>query len=190
MQSIIRLAVTAALAVGGLSLAYAAPDGFQTHNPSVGGAPMYANKTFVENLSNSADHATLVAAIKASGLEDTLRQRGPFTFFAPTDAAFAKLPAGTVDTLFMPENKAMLTSIVSNHIVIGVYDTRKLANLVRAGGGRATLKTVGGGTLTVIVNGMNGLTIIDAKGGQANVTIAGVVQSNGVLHVTDTVLMP
>ena len=190
MQSIIRLAMTAALAAAGLSLAYAAPDALQTYNAPVGGAPMYASKTFVENLANSADHATLVAAIKAAGLDDMLRQRGPFTLFAPTDAAFAKLPAGTVDTLFMPENKAMLTSIVGNHIVAGAYDARKLSQLVKKGGGRAALKTVGGGTLTVIANGMNGLTIIDASGGQANVTIAGIVQSNGVLHVTDSVLMP
>jgi uncharacterized surface protein with fasciclin (FAS1) repeats len=159
-------------------------------NPMVGGAPMYRSKDIIDNAVNSADHTTLVAAVKAAGLVDTLKGRGPFTVFAPTNAAFAKLPAGTVDTLLMAENKAMLTRILTYHVVAGKYDAKKLMKLIKKGNGSATLRTVSGGTLTATMNGMNGISITDEKGGTSNVTIANVMQSNGVIHVVDTVLMP
>ncbi len=160
------------------------------NNPMVGGAPMYRTKNIVENAVNSADHTTLVAAVKAAGLVETLQGKGPFTVFAPTNAAFDKLPAGTVETLTRPENKATLTSILTYHVVAGKYDAKKLMQLVRKGGGQATLRTVSGGTLTARMNGMNGVSLTDEKGGTANVTTADVYQSNGVIHVIDTVLMP
>ena len=159
-------------------------------NPMVGGAPMYRAKNIVENAVNSADHTTLVAAVKAAGLVETLSGKGPFTVFAPTNAAFDKLPAGTVQTLLMPENKGMLTKVLTYHVVAGKYDSKKLAQLIKKGGGQATLKTVSGGTLTARMNGMNGISLTDEKGGTSNVTTANVYQSNGVIHVVDTVLMP
>ena len=160
------------------------------NNPMVGGAAMYRTKDIIDNAVNSADHTTLVAAVKAAGLVDTLKGAGPFTVFAPTNAAFDKLPAGTVDTLLKPENKAMLTRILTYHVVAGKYDGKKLAKLIKKGNGAATLRTVSGGTLTARMNGMNGITLTDEKGGIANVTIADVMQSNGIIHVVDTVLMP
>ncbi len=159
-------------------------------NPMVGGAAMYRNKDIIDNAVNSADHTTLVAAVKAAGLVDTLKGRGPFTVFAPTNAAFAKLPAGTVDTLVMPANKAMLTKILTYHVVAGKYDAKKLMKLIKKGNGVATLRTVSGGMLTARMNGMSGISISDEMGGTSNVTIANVMQSNGVIHVVDTVLMP
>jgi uncharacterized surface protein with fasciclin (FAS1) repeats len=159
------------------------------NNPMVGGAPMYRTKNIVENAMNSADHTTLVAAVKAAGLVETLQGKGPFTVFAPTDAAFGKLPEGTVETLVRPENKAMLTKILTYHVVAGAFDSKKLAQLIKKGGGQATLKTVSGGTLTARMNGA-GVTLTDEKGGTSNVTTADVYQSNGVIHVLDTVLMP
>jgi uncharacterized surface protein with fasciclin (FAS1) repeats len=162
-------------------------------NPTVGGAPMYRTKNIVENAVNSADHTTLVAAVKAAGLVETLQGKGPFTVFAPTNAAFAKLPAGTVETLVKPENKAMLTGILTYHVVAGKYDAKKLAKLIKQGGGSATLKTVAGGTLTARMHnmgGMNGVSLTDEKGGTSMVTTADVYQSNGVIHVVDSVLMP
>lgn len=151
---------------------------------------MYRSKDIVDNAVNSADHTTLVAAVKAAGLVPTLKGKGPFTVFAPTNAAFDKLPAGTVEMLLMPENKAMLTKVLTYHVVAGKYDGNKLMKLIKKGGGSATLKTVSGGTLTAKMNGMNGITLTDEKGGTANVTIANVYQSNGVIHVVDSVLMP
>ena len=158
-------------------------------NPMVGGAPMYASKNIVENAVNSQDHTTLVAAVKAAGLVDTLESAGPFTVFAPTNEAFAKLPDGTVDTLLKPENKGTLTSVLTYHVVPGRLTSHKIASMIRMGGGRATLKTVQGEDLTATM--MHGkLMLTDAKGGMSMVTIANVMQSNGVIHVVDTVLMP
>ncbi len=155
----------------------------------VGGAAMYPSKDIIDNAVNSKDHTTLVAAVKAAGLVDTLKGKGPFTVFAPTDAAFAKLPAGTVDTLVKPENKAMLTGILTYHVVAGKVDATSLMAMIKKDGGKSTIKTVNGGELVAWVkDGKVGLT--DAKGGTAWVTIADVNQSNGVIHVIDTVLMP
>ncbi|HEY8382584.1 MAG TPA: fasciclin domain-containing protein [Microvirga sp.] len=158
---------------------------------TVGGAPMYPTKTIVENAVNSKDHTTLVAAVKAAGLVDTLQTQGPFTVFAPTNKAFGKLPAGTVETLVQPASKATLTSVLTYHVVPGRYTARDLMALVKEGGGQAQLKTVQGATLTV-VPGRSGksLFVSDAKGNDARVTIADVMQSNGVIHVIDTVVMP
>src|SRR5688572_3708770 len=161
----------------------------QEMTKEVGGAPMYASKNIIENAINSKDHTTLVAAVKAAGLVETLQGKGPFTVFAPTNDAFGKLPAGTVETLVKPENKGTLTGILTYHVVSGRYDSKKLAQLIRKGGGQATLRTVSGGTLTARMNGA-GVSITDEKGGMSNVTTADVYQSNGVIHVVDTVLMP
>lgn len=159
------------------------------HNPMVGGAAMYPTKNIVENAVNSRDHTTLVAAVKAAGLVDTLSSAGPFTVFAPTNAAFARLPAGTVETLVRPENKGTLTSILTYHVVSGRVTGTQLARMIRAGRGRATLTTVNGERLTARMRGRN-IVLTDAKGGMATVTIANVMQSNGVIHVIDRVLMP
>ena len=156
---------------------------------TVGGAPMYPSKDIIDNAVNSKDHTTLVAAVKAAGLVDTLKSAGPFTVFAPTNAAFAALPAGTVDTLLKPENKGMLTGILTYHVVAGKMDAAALTKAVMDGNGKAMLKTVAGGTLTATAaNG--GMMITDEKGGSAKVTIADVYQSNGVIHVVDKVLLP
>ena len=164
--------------------------GTSNNNPTVGGAPMYRTKNIVENAMNSADHTTLVAAVKAAGLVQTLQGKGPFTVFAPTNSAFDKLPAGTVETLVKPENKATLTKILTYHVVAGKYDGKKLMDAIKKGGGEASLKTVSGGTLKARMNGADGITLTDEKGGTSNVTIADVYQSNGVIHVIDTVVMP
>jgi uncharacterized surface protein with fasciclin (FAS1) repeats len=159
-------------------------------DPMVGGHQMYPTKNIIENAVNSDDHTTLVAAVKAAGLVDTLEGKGPFTVFAPTNEAFAALPAGTVDTLLKPENKQKLTSILTYHVVAGDYDAAKLAQLIKDGDGKAELKTVEGDSLTFTMNGSNGISITDDKGNVANVTIADVKQSNGEIHVIDKVLMP
>lgn len=159
-------------------------------NPMVGGAPMYANKDIVDNAVNSADHTTLVAAVKAAGLVDTLKGAGPFTVFAPTNAAFEKLPAGTVDTLLKPDMKPDLTKVLTYHVVPGKVDAATLTSQIQAGNGNATLTTVQGGTLTASVGPDGNVIVTDAKGNQATVTTADVMQSNGVIHVVDTVLMP
>jgi uncharacterized surface protein with fasciclin (FAS1) repeats len=159
-------------------------------NPMVGGAPMSAHKNIVEYASKSADHTTLVAAVKAAGLVDTLEGAGPFTVFAPTNEAFAALPAGTVDNLLKPENKDQLTSILTYHVVAGRLTFHKLKKMIDEGGGQATLKTVNGEDLTVMLNGTDGITLKDAKGNTATVTIMNVMQSNGVIDVIDKVLMP
>jgi uncharacterized surface protein with fasciclin (FAS1) repeats len=158
-------------------------------NPMVGGAAMYSNKNIVENALNSKDHTTLVAAVKAGGLVDTLEGKGPFTVFAPTNEAFAALPAGTVDTLLKPENKKTLDKILTYHVVPGKLDSTMLDQDIKKGGGKAELKTVEGGTLTVSGSGKD-LMVMDEKGGSAKVTIADVMQSNGVILVVDKVLMP
>ena len=158
-------------------------------NPMVGGAAMYPTKNIVQNAVNSKDHTTLVAAVKAAGLVDTLSGPGPFTVFAPTNAAFGKLPAGTVDTLVKPENKDTLSSILTYHVIAGRMTSLDIAKAIKAGRGRAVLTTVNGGTLTATMMGSK-LMLTDAKGGKSMVTIANVMQSNGVIHVVDTVLLP
>jgi uncharacterized surface protein with fasciclin (FAS1) repeats len=158
-------------------------------NPMVGGAAMYSTKTIVENAMQSKDHTTLVAAVKAAGLVDTLSGPGPFTVFAPTNEAFDKLPAGTVDMLIKPENKAQLTSILTYHVVPGTMTSKTIAAAIKAGGGKATLTTVQGEPLTAMMK-MGKLVLTDAKGGMSTVTTKDVMQSNGVIHVVDTVLMP
>ncbi|GJE46565.1 hypothetical protein AEGHOMDF_5771 [Methylobacterium soli] len=177
-------AVALALAVGA-----ALPAAALAKNPMVGGAPMYASKTIVENAVNSKDHTTLVAAVKAAGLVDTLNGPGPFTVFAPTNAAFAKLPPGTVETLVQPQNKATLTSILTYHVVPGRLTASDLAALVKQGGGEAQIKTVQGTPLVVQTRGKK-VYVTDAKGNTATVTIANVMQSNGVIHVVNGVLQP
>ena len=158
-------------------------------NPMVGGAAMYKTKNIVENAVNSKDHTTLVAAVTAAGLVDTLMSAGPFTVFAPTNAAFDKLPAGTVGTLVKPENKATLTKILTYHVVAGNMDSKAIAKAIKKGNGKAELTTVAGGKLWASMEGKN-LILMDEKGGKAMVTIADVKQSNGVIHVIDTIVMP
>lgn len=158
-------------------------------NPMVGGAAMYANKDIVDNAVNSKDHTTLVAAVQAAGLVETLKSAGPFTVFAPTNAAFDKLPAGTVGTLVKPENKATLTKILTYHVVAGKLGSKEVAAAIKAGKGKAELTTVQGGKLWIYMEGKN-VMLKDENGGTSTVTIADVFQSNGVIHVIDTVVMP
>jgi uncharacterized surface protein with fasciclin (FAS1) repeats len=158
-------------------------------NPMVGGAAMFKSKDIIDNAVNSADHTTLVAAVKAAGLVETLKGKGPFTVFAPTNSAFDKLPAGTVDTLLKPENKGMLTNILTYHVVAGRFDSKAIATKIKEGKGKAWFKSANGGTLTAWMDG-NTLILADEKGGQSRVTIADVYQSNGVIHVVDSVLLP
>jgi uncharacterized surface protein with fasciclin (FAS1) repeats len=156
----------------------------------VGGEAMYPKKDIVDNAVNSKDHTTLVAAVKAAGLVETLKTAGPFTVFAPTNEAFAKLPAGTVETLVKPENKATLTKILTYHVVAGKLDANALMKMIKAGGGKAELKTVSGGKLWVMMNGDRNIILKDEKGAVANISIYDVYQSNGVIHVIDQVVMP
>lgn len=179
------LAAGVAVSVGGT---FASAD-MMAKTVTVGGAPMYPSRNIVQNAVNSKDHTTLVAAVKAAGLVDTLSSPGPFTVFAPTNAAFAKLPAGTVDSLVKPENKASLTKVLTYHVVPGRLSSQDLMARAKAGGDRAMLKTAQGEDLTVALRG-GALWLEDAKGGAAKITIANVNQSNGVIHVVDTVLMP
>jgi uncharacterized surface protein with fasciclin (FAS1) repeats len=158
-------------------------------NKMVGGAPMYPTRDIIDNAVNSQDHTTLVAAVKAAGLVDTLKSAGPFTVFAPTNSAFSMLPAGTVDTLLKPENKGTLTQVLTYHVVPGRIDAAALAQMIQAGGGKATLKTASGGTLTAMMRGKD-VVVMDAKGGTSVVTTSDVYQSNGVIHVVDHVLLP
>jgi uncharacterized surface protein with fasciclin (FAS1) repeats len=182
MKKFSVMVLTAVLALSGIA-AHAQKD------PDVGGAAMYPTKNIVENAVNSKDHTTLVAAVKAAGLVDTLEGPGPFTVFAPTNAAFDKLPAGTVDTLLKPENKDTLVKILTYHVVSGKVTAKDLKKQIKAGGGKAVLKTVQGGSLTATMQGGK-IILTDEKGGTSTVTIADVFQSNGVIHVVDTVLMP
>jgi uncharacterized surface protein with fasciclin (FAS1) repeats len=156
---------------------------------TVGGAPMYPSKNIIENAVNSKEHTTLVAAVKAAGLVETLEGVGPFTVFAPTNAAFNKLPKGTVDNLLKPENKGTLTTVLTYHVVAGRMNASDLAKAIKAGNGTAELTTVQGGKLWAMMKGKN-IILKDEKGGMSKVTIADVNQSNGVIHVVDTVLMP
>jgi uncharacterized surface protein with fasciclin (FAS1) repeats len=158
-------------------------------NKMVGGAPMYPTRDIIDNAVNSRDHTTLVAAVKAAGLVDTLKGNGPFTVFAPTNSAFSMLPAGTVDTLLKPENKGTLTQVLTYHVVPGRVDAAALAQQIQSGGGKAMLKTASGGTLTATMRGKD-VVIVDAKGNMSVVTTADVYQSNGVIHVVDKVLLP
>ena len=172
--------------LGGLA---AAATLFAAENPMVGGAPMYADKNIVQNAMNSKDHTTLVAAVKAADLVGTLESKGPFTVFAPTNEAFDKLPLGTVDTLVKPENKKKLTGILTYHVVAGKVTAEALIAKIKAGGGKAMLETVNGERLTAKMDG-DAVELTDSKGGTSKVVIADVMQSNGVIHVVDTVLMP
>lgn len=171
-------------------VALAATTGFAgSKNPVVGGQEMYPTKDIIDNAVNSSDHTTLVAAVKAAGLVDTLKGAGPFTVFAPTNEAFAKLPAGTVDNLLKPENKDALTKVLTYHVVPGRLSATDLKRQIKAGNGQAELKTVSGGTLTVMMQGKN-IVLKDEKGGMSTITIPNVFQSNGVIHVVDTVVLP
>lgn len=176
----VGLACGAAMAIASTS---------EAANPMVGGAPMYANRNIVQNAINSKNHTTLVAAVKAAGLVDTLSGKGPFTVFAPTNEAFAKLPAGTVENLVKPENKASLTKILTYHVVSGRISAQQIASMAMRDHGEATLKTVEGENLRFRKHA-GSWWVIDAKGGKARITIPNVMQSNGVIHVVDAVLMP
>ena len=181
---------TVALSCSMLFAGTASAQSKQSMNPMVGGQAMYASKDIVDNAVNSADHTTLVAAVKAAGLVETLKGKGPFTVFAPTNAAFAQLPAGTVDNLLKPENKGTLTSVLTYHVVPGRLDAEALMAAVKQGNGTATLKTASGGTLSVMMNGPRNLVVKDAKGQVANISVYDVYQSNGVILVIDKVLLP
>jgi len=182
-KTILATIAVAALAITSFSASA------QMKDPDVGGAAMYPTKTIVQNAVNSPDHTTLVAAVKAAGLVDTLNGAGPFTVFAPTNEAFDKLPAGTVDNLVKPENKDTLVKILTYHVVPGRVTSKELMKMIKKGHGKAMLKTVQGEDLTATMSDGK-IMLTDAKGGTATVTIADVFQSNGVIHVIDTVLMP
>lgn len=180
----------AGLAASGLAVTPAMAQGTTTSDTvMVGGAPMYPSKNIIENAVNSKDHTTLVAAVKAAGLVETLQGKGPFTVFAPTNEAFARLPAGTVDTLLRPENKPALVKILTYHVVSGNYTAADLMKMVKAGGGKAVLKTVEGEPLTISENGMK-LFVSGEKSGVSEVMISNVRQSNGVIHVVNGVVLP
>ena len=176
------------LSVAFIALVFGATS-FAQKTKMVGGAAMYPTKNIIENAVNSKDHTTLVAAVKAAGLVETLQSKGPFTVFAPTNAAFDKLPKGTVETLLMPENMKMLQTILTYHVVAGKMNSTDVAKAIKMGKGKATMKTVSGGTLTAWMKGKN-LYITDENGNSAKVTIADVNQSNGVIHVIDAVVLP
>lgn len=186
-KSIASKAIAAVLIAGTMALAVPA---FARSNVIVGGQEMYPTKTIVENAVNSADHTTLVAAVKAAGLVDTLMSKGPFTVFAPVNAAFKALPDGTVDTLLKPENKGQLTGVLTYHVVAGRVTANDLKSWIKKGHGTAELKTVSGGKLMAMMNGPNNIVLKDEKGGMSNITIYDVMQSNGVIHSIDSVLLP
>jgi uncharacterized surface protein with fasciclin (FAS1) repeats len=183
-KSLLAILASSVLAVGSMGAMA------QKADPTVGGAPMYANKTIAANASAAPNLTTLVTAVKVAGLVDTLNSAGPFTVFAPTNDAFAKLPAGTVDTLVQPDHKDDLTKILTYHVVKGTYDSKKLMKEIKKAGGSLQLPTVQGEPLTFTIDNMKMIKITDAKGGTAMVTTADVYQSNGVVHVVDSVLMP
>lgn len=182
-SAIAKASVAFCLVLLPASSIYAAKD------PMVGGAAMYSTKDIVDNAVNSADHTTLAAAVKAAGLVETLKSPGPFTVFAPTNEAFAKLPAGTVEMLVKPENKDTLTRILTYHVVAGRISVSDLRKQIKSGGGKAELKTVQGETLTAMMDGGK-IMLKDQKGGMAAITIPNVFQSNGVIQVVDSVLQP
>ena len=179
-RTLLAVVATAVLALTAIAAA---------KNPMVGGQEMYPTKNIIQNAVNSADHTTLVAAVKAAGLVDTLESAGPFTVFAPTNEAFAKLPAGTVDTLLKPENKELLTKILTYHVVAGRLSAHDIGQKIKEGHGTAELTTVSGGKLWAMMQGKK-LVLKDEKGNLSTVTIGNVFQSNGVIHVVDTVVMP
>jgi len=189
MKKLIWSTFVFAMVATAASMDVSAQMGMADGNPMVGGAAMYKTKNIVENAVNSKDHTTLVAAVQAAGLVETLKSAGPFTVFAPTNSAFEKLPAGTVETLLKPENRAMLTKILTYHVVAGLNDSKSIMKAIKKGGGKAEFKTVAGGILTATMDG-NSLVLVDEKGGRSMVTIADVRQSNGVIHVIDTVVLP
>src|SRR4051812_47052163 len=172
---------TLVTAVTLIAICSSAPSLLAQKDPDVGGSPMYANKNVIQNAVNSRDHTTLVAAVKAAGLVDTLQGPGPFTVFAPTNAAFAKLPAGTVQNLVMPENKQTLTKVLTYHVVAGRYSAQDLMKLAMQGGGQASLKTVEGESLTIAKGKGRSIIVEDAKGDRARITVSNVMQSNGVI---------
>jgi uncharacterized surface protein with fasciclin (FAS1) repeats len=176
-------------AVAVAALAIAAP-ALAMNTVMVGGQEMFPSKTIVENAVNSADHTTLVTAVKAAGLVDTLQSKGPFTVFAPVNSAFAALPAGTVETLLKPENKDKLTGVLTYHVVAGRMTAKDIKTAIKKSGGTATLKTVAGGKLTVTLNGPSNVVVKDESGNVSNITIYDVMQSNGVIHSIDKVLLP
>lgn len=182
--------ITTAVISGALMFTATTFAAMNSDSVMVGGAAMYPQKNIIENALNSKDHTTLVAAVKAAGLVDTLQGKGPFTVFAPTNAAFAKLPAGTVDNLVKPENKAKLTSILTYHVVAGKYDMKALEMKIKQGGGHAELKTVNGQPLWIMSNGPHNIQLKDGMGNVANINTYDVNQKNGVIDVIDTVLMP
>ena len=175
--------------MAGTSSIFAQDKMMKEETKMVGGAAMYPSKNIVENAVNSKDHTTLVAAVKAAGLVETLASEGPFTVFAPVNAAFDKLPEGTVETLLMEENKAQLQGVLTYHVVAGKVNASDLVKMIKKDGGKHTMKTVQGGTLTAMLDGAQ-VKVMDASGNAATVTIADVNQSNGVIHVIDTVLLP
>lgn len=183
------LLAVASIAIANQSAAAQMMNKMDSMNPMVGGAPMLRSRDIIDNAVNSADHTTLVAAVKAAGLVDTLKSKGPFTVFAPTNKAFDKLPAGTVGMLVKPENKEMLTKILTYHVLAGKFDSKAIASRIRKGHGRAKFTTVSGDTLTASMSG-NDLILRDEKGGTSRVTTGNVYQSNGVIHVVDSVLLP
>lgn len=183
------LFISFALAFGFGFNSVSAQEMMKSDNPMVGGAAMYKTKNIVENAVNSKDHTTLVAAVTAAGLVETLQSKGPFTVFAPENSAFEALPEGTVATLLKPENKATLTKILTYHVVAGSYDSKKILKAIKKGKGKAMLTTVSGGMLKASLDGSS-LILTDEKGGTSTVTIADVKQSNGYIHSIDSVLMP
>lgn len=179
---------TALAGLATIALSFSASAAF-AENPMVGGAAMFADKNIVENAVNSKDHTTLVAAVKAAGLVDTLQTAGPFTVFAPVNAGFDMLPPGTVDSLLKPENKDTLTKVLTAHVIAGKLSSSDLMRKAKANGGRYNMQTVSGDSLTAVIKGKN-LYIFDESGGAAKITIADVNQSNGVIHVVNHVLLP
>jgi uncharacterized surface protein with fasciclin (FAS1) repeats len=190
MHRLVRTSSALALLLVAAPLAAQARMANSSATVMVGTQAMSPSKDIVDNAVNSADHTTLVAAVKAAGLVETLKGRGPFTVFAPVNAAFAALPAGTVDNLLKPENKAALTGVLTYHVVAGSFDAAAIERAIRAGHGTASLKTVAGGTLTAMMNGPRNIVVKDAQGNVANVSTYDVRQSNGVIHVIDRVLLP
>ncbi len=172
-----------------LSLLFVTGAAFSQKTVMVGGASMYPTKNIIENAGNSKDHTTLVAVVKAAGLVETLQSAGPFTVFAPTNDAFAKLPAGTVDDLLKPENKGTLSAILTYHVLAGNFSSDAVARAIKAGNGKSEFKTVQGGTLSAMMSGKDVL-LKDEKGNTSKITIMDVNQSNGVIHVIDAVVMP
>ena len=189
MKKLFSIIAIAAFGFATITGANAQMKNKKTGNPDVGGAAMYNTKDIVDNAVNSKDHTTLVTCVKAAGLVETLKSDGPFTVFAPTNAAFAKLPAGTAETLLKPENKALLTKILTYHVVAGKMSSSDIVKAIKAGNGKAVLSTVSGGKLTASLDGKK-VKLTDEKGGFAYVTVADVNQKNGVIHVIDGVVQP